>query len=212
MPSTFPAITLQPEQDRPSSRRGRRGQSLVEFALILPLFVIMLLSIIEFTFVFNALLAVNFASRDAALSAAEAGTMSGSDCVILKSVDAAIGPPTDDARIVSVTVYKTTPNGAQQGGATVYTRANSVNNTSICAPIDNTVLHYTRTSNGYPEATRCNILAGCDPNVVNDTVDNIAVRVTYTHQYVTPFRNFIGGSGGSLTFDRESVMRMEPVL
>ncbi len=211
MPSTFQTIKPLAEQDRPSSRRGRRGQSLVEFALILPLFVIMLLSIIEFTFVFNALLAVNFASRDAALSAAEAGTMSGGDCIILKSVDAAIGPPTDDSRIVSVTVYKTTPNGAQQGSATVYTRA-SVDNTSICAPIDNTVLHYTRTSNGYPEATRCNILAGCDPNVINDTVDNIAVRVTYTHQFVTPFRNFIGGPGGTLTFDRESVMRMEPVL
>jgi Flp pilus assembly protein TadG len=212
MPSTFQTIKLQTEPDRPSSRRGRRGQSLVEFALILPLFVIMLLSIIEFTFVFNALLAVNFASRDAALTAAEAGTMSGSDCVILKAVDAAIGPPTDDTRIVSVTVYKTTPNGTPQGGATVYTRNNAANNTSICAPIDNAVLHYTRTSNGYPEATRCNILAGCDPNVVNDTVDNIAVRVTYTHTYVTPFRNFIGGSGGTLTFDRESVMRMEPVL
>jgi Flp pilus assembly protein TadG len=212
MPSTLPVITLQTDQDRPSSRRGRRGQSLVEFALILPLFVVMLLSIIEFTFVFNALLAVNFASRDAALAAAEAGTMSGSDCVILKAVDAAIGPPTSDARVVSVTVYKTTPSGAQQGGATVYTRDNGVNNTSICAPIDNTVLHYTRSSNGYPEATRCNILAGCDPNVVNDTVDNIAVRVTYRHTYVTPFRNFIGGSEGTLTFDRESVMRMEPVL
>lgn len=198
-------------------RRGRptrlqRGQSLVEFALILPLFVIMLLSIIEFAFVFNALLAVNFASRDAALTAAEAGTMSGGDCVILKAVDAAVGPPADDARIVNVMVFKTTPSGVQQGSATVYTRDPSVDNTSICSAIDNTVLHYTRTANGYPEETRCNILAGCDPSVVNDTVDNVAVRVTYRHVYVTPFRNFIGGPGGNLTFDRESVMRMEPVL
>ena len=43
---------------------GPHGQSLVEFALVFPIFFILLLGIIEFAFVFNAMLAVNFASRE----------------------------------------------------------------------------------------------------------------------------------------------------
>jgi Flp pilus assembly protein TadG len=192
-------------------RHRTRGQSLVEFALVLPLFIILLLSLIEFAFVFNALLAVNFASRDAALAAAEAGDMTGADCVILKAVDAAIDTPADDGNIQSVTIYKASPNGAQLGSSTVYTRITGTNS-AICAGIDGSAIHYTRSANGYPETSRCNILAGCVPNVTNDTVDNIAVRVTFSHTYITPIRNFFGGPGGTLTFDRESVMRMEPVL
>ena len=44
------------------------------------------------------------------------------------------------------------------------------------------------------------------------TVDNVAVKVTYHHDWVTPLSNFIGGGPGGLTFDRDSVMRMEPIL
>ena len=69
--------------------KGSRGQSLVEFALVFPIFFTLLLGMIEFAFVFNAILAVNYAARDAALAAAEAGDRSGADCIIL---DASIGP------------------------------------------------------------------------------------------------------------------------
>ncbi len=65
--------------------RGDRGQSLVEFALVFPIFFTLLLGLIEFAFVFNAILAMNYAARDAALSAAEAGDRSGADCIILDS-------------------------------------------------------------------------------------------------------------------------------
>ena len=48
---------------------GPCGQSLVEFALVFPMFFILFLGVVEFAFAFNAILAVNFASRDAALCA-----------------------------------------------------------------------------------------------------------------------------------------------
>ena len=51
------------------------------------------LGIIEFAFAFNAILAVNFASRNAALYAAEAGTNAGGDCVILNSIEDDISAP-----------------------------------------------------------------------------------------------------------------------
>ena len=60
---------------RPPLRRGRlrprnRGQALVEFALVLPILVILLLSIIQFAFIFAAQTGVTNAVREAARLAA----------------------------------------------------------------------------------------------------------------------------------------------
>lgn len=196
-----------PSDDRAS---GRRGQSLVEFALIFPLFITMLMGIIEFAFVFNALLSVNYAARDAALAAAEAGNTTGADCVILSSVEDAVGSPTADDRILQVEIYKADADGDMIGSPTVFTRTD----TTTCTFVDGTTTSqpYERVSNGYAEADRCNILAGCDDSITTDSVDNIGVRITYEHSWVTPLQNYIGGGGGGLVFDRSSVMRMEPVL
>lgn len=190
-------------------REKSRGQALVEFALVFPIFFTLILGVIEFAFVFNALLSVNYAARDAALAAAEAGDTSGADCVILQAVESAMGPPTNENRIQSVEIYEANANGGQIGSPTTYTRTSS----TVCNFLDGTTatVPYNRTANGYPEANRCNILGGCDP-LLTDSVDNIAVRITYTHVWVTPLRNFVGGNPGGLTFDRSSVMRMEPIL
>ena len=189
-----------------------RGQAMVEFAI----FFTLVIGLIEFAFVFNALLSVNYSARDGALAAAEAGNLDGADCVIIEAVDNAIGPPTSDTRIQKIEIFKANPNGGMIGAATIFTRAESVNNTATCLHLDQSTIHYTKTQDGYPEGqypqgSRCNVLIGC-PLTNSASVDNIAVRVTYTHQYVTPLGNFSGGGSGSLTFSRTSVMRMEPVL
>lgn len=187
--------------------RPAEGQTLVEFAMVFPLFVTMIMGLIEFAFVFNALLSVNYSARDAALAAAEAGDGLGADCVILSAIDSAVGAPTSDDRINTVEIYKANPNGGMIGSPTVYTRSGSTS----CTFIDGTTVTvaYTLSANGYPESDRCNILGGCP---TSSTVDNIGVKVNYTHGWVTPLRNFIGGGPGGLTFDRSSIMRMEPVL
>ena len=194
----------------PRRRRRAEGQTLVEFALVFPIFVTLVMGLIEFSFVFNAMLSVNYAARDAALAAAEAGDTLGADCVVLSAIESAIGAPTADNRIQLVEIYETTPNGVMFGSPTTYTRTGS----QLCTFVDGSTstVPYTRTGNGYPEANRCNILGGCDVSNPNDTVDNIGVRITYTHAWVTPLRNFVGGGSGGLTFDRSSIMRMEPVL
>lgn len=195
----------------PRGSAGRRGQTLVEFALVFPLFFTLVLGLIEFGFVFNATLAVNYAARDAALAAAEAGSLLGADCVILKAVDNAIGSPAADDRIVRVEIYKANSNGAMIGSPTTYTRIGG-SNPAPCSGIDGSSVSYSLSANGYPELSRCNILAGCNPLDPADSVDTVAVRVSYTHGWVTPLQNFIGGGPGGLTFDRSSIMRMEPVL
>ncbi len=80
---------------RTAAPQASRGQALVEFSLVLPLFLTVMLGILEFGFAFNAVLAVNFASRNAALTAAEGGDAAGTDCLILRSVENDIGAPAD---------------------------------------------------------------------------------------------------------------------
>ena len=198
---------------RVADRSGDRsaGQTLVEFGLVFPMFVTLLMSVIEFAFVFNAILSVNYGARDAALNAAEAGNAAGADCVIIKAVEKAVGAPASATRIVNIQIYETSANGTQIGSATIYTRTGGANPVP-CLGVDGSTVPYTRSSDGYPEATRCNILAGCDPIDPFDSVDNVGVRVNYSHDWVTPLRNFIGGGAGTLDFDRSSVMRMEPIL
>ena len=207
-------MTLVSLRRRRSSRRRNRGQTLVEFALVFPIFIVLLLGLIEFAFVFNAMLATNFAARDAALAAAEVGDGSGGDCAILDAVEKALGPPADEGRIQSIEIFRAQPNGAMIGTPTTYVRAAP----RSCTFPDGTVATVPYTSapnpNGYPSVVRCNILngEGCPDPGPNRTVDNVAVRITYHHNWVTPLRTFVGGNPGGLTFDRSSVMRMEPIL
>jgi len=186
---------------------------LVEFALVFPMFFTMLLGLIEFALMFSATLNVNYSARDGALAAAEAGYAPGADCSVVLAVDDAVGPPANDANIQKIEIYKSSPTGVMLGTATVFTRNPAANNTTTCAALGGTSIKYDKTADGYPEASRCNTLSGCDPDpaVTTDSVDNVAVRVTYTHHFVTPLGNFAGGGGNSLTFDRSSVMRMEPI-
>ncbi len=198
-------------------RRGKApndrstGQTLVEFALVFPMFFILFLGVIEFAFAFNAILGVNFASRNAALAAAEAGASSGADCVILSGIEKDVAAPADHAHIIKVDIYRAKSNGDDYVPAqrTTYTRTGS----GPCTLPDGTTLYipYTRTANGYPELERCNILAGCPGPNNHTTIDHIGVRIYYDHRYVTPLTTFVG-TGDGIIFDRSNVMRMEPIL
>ena len=82
------------------SRSTSQGQAIVEFALIFPLFLTFLLGLIEFAFIFNGTLAVQFAAQNSALIAAEigdtpgsAGNLSVADCAILQEVERDLTPP-----------------------------------------------------------------------------------------------------------------------
>ena len=81
-----------------------------------------MLFIIEFAFVFSALLGVNYASRNAALIAAEAGNDQLADCVILQQVEDSIGAPGNKANVTTVTIYRTDQSGSTRLATLTYTR------------------------------------------------------------------------------------------
>jgi len=102
--------------------RSGAGQALVEFALIFPLFMALTLFIIEFAFVFSALLGVNYASRNGALMAAEAGNDVLADCVILQEVEKSMGAPGNKVNIQTVTIYRSDQSGSTRFATLIYTR------------------------------------------------------------------------------------------
>ena len=187
---------------------GARGQAVVEFSLVLPLFLTVMLGIIEFGFAFNSVLAVNFASRNAALTAAESGDAEGTDCLVLRTVERDVSAPADRSRIRQVDIFRADKNGALVGTATIYARDGGSTTCDYAGGLTVTV-PYSLLQDGYAEEDRCNTLAGCEDG---RTLDQVGVRISYNHTWVTPLRNFIGGNPGGFSFDRSNATRMEPVL
>ncbi len=189
------------------SRRSGRGQTLVEFTLVFPFFLILLFSVIEFAFALNALLSVDFATREAALAAAEAGTETNADCSILRAIERSVEPPADDRRLTQITIFKSNVNGQPLGPDMVYTRGGSLD----CPLADGTpaTLPYTYASGSYTPDTRCNTLAGC--GVGSPSVDTIGVEATYDYRWHTPLPNLWPQAGPGYVMTNGNAMRMEPV-
>jgi hypothetical protein len=187
----------------------------------------LLVGMVEFAFAFNAQLNVNFASRDAALLAAEAGNQNGSDCRILASVERNIGSPADDRRVTEVVVFRAnargiplTPSGGQGSAlanpttwmANVYARSGS----TTCTYPDGTSVTVPYTASGgndYPESARCNVVGGCPGFApARTTVDTIGVRIGYSYTWITGLPGLVSLGGSGYTFSTANTMRMEPVL
>src|SRR5664279_1461078 len=174
-----------------------RGQSLVEFALVFPLFWVVLVALIEFAFVFNAVLSVSFASRNAAVIAAEASNSSTADCSILKSIENDVNAPASAEQIQKVDIYWTDSNGvAQSGVITTYTRSTS---SSISCTVSGSTYNvpYVRTTNNYPYSLRCSTRNGCGGG--HTGLDTIGVKITYFYPFHTPYGAVLGGTGWTLS-------------
>ena len=186
--------------------RSEAGQAIVEFALLFPVLILLVLGIMEFSLVLNSRNTVLFASRDGSMLAAEGGNIDGTDCLVLRRIDSDIVSPSSTLRVQQVTIYWSDLNGDQIGSnQNIYARTGS---TSCDYPDGSTVtVPYTLTTAGYPESARCSTLAGCGGS--HTTVDTIGVRVTYQHFWATSFARF---GGSSVTFTETTILRAEPQL
>lgn len=187
-----------------SVRREDAGQSLVEFALVLPVLMMMILGLVEFALAFNSRDSVFFAARDGSMLAAEGGRIAGTDCVVLDRVERDIVSPAQPVRVQTVKIFWSDRNGVEQGGQeNLYTRGGSLtctygNGTSLTVP-------YSLTTALYVEADRCDVLAGCGGAHI--TPDNIGVTINYQHSWVSSFAQI---SLSGLVFNITSATRVEP--
>jgi hypothetical protein len=204
---------------RDDADRREAGQSLVEFALVIPMVMLLVMAVLEFALGFNAFVGLNRASQNAAHLAAITGNQLGADCLILREIEEDIQPPNDAAEIRSVIVERTALAGNVSYQQQTYTKPGSWD----CTLPDGTeiTVPYAPTANagglpGYPEEQRCPVLDGCaalDPP--RSTVDNVGVRVQYRHSWATPLSTIMdalpGGANG-WTFTQRNIFRMEPSL
>jgi hypothetical protein len=200
-------------------RENESGQGLVEFALVIPIVVVMLMALLETALALNASLAVNRASQHGAHLAASAGNIAGSDCLILTEIEQDMGVPNAAANIIEVIIERTALAGDTSFAQQTWNRSGA---TDCTMPDGSTQpVPYTLITAGYPEAQRCTVLGGC-PSLTpaRTTVDNIGVGIRYRHDWVTPLNGALnllvtGGAGsdsGGWDFQQRNIVRMEPTL
>jgi Flp pilus assembly protein TadG len=202
------------------SRRRReraRGQSLVEFSVIVPVFLLILLGMLEFGFAFDQAMTITYASREGARSGAAFanGNTTSMPCATSTDVDKHIvaavqrvlqgpGSRITSSRISEIRIYKADSSGNQIGAqANIWTFANNAG-----PVVDGQPLDWNPTTTNWNACTRVNAWVGATPP------DSIGIRVQYTYDFVTPLslitRFFGPGSTTTLSITDRSVMALNP--
>lgn len=188
---------------------AQAGQGLVELSLILPVFLLLLLGMLEFGFVFDHNISLTYATREGARVGAALVNGGGSlgcggsnspnaasvDPAIIAAVDRVLsspGSPIDRSAIGEIRIYKSTSSGDQQGSFVnrwLYSGGTFVPDMSL---------------QNWPACSR----------TFASPPDSVGVSITYTYTLGTPLSgivSFMGGSApGTLGMHDRTVMAMNP--
>lgn len=179
---------------------------------MLPLYLFLLIAIIEFAFAFSTLNALSFAARDIARVGVEGGDRQGTDCSMLEDLESAFGASSDRAGISTVEIFWSDENGAVLSGAVnTYQRTGSTTCTTVQGAT--ITLPYTLAAgSSYPESSRCTVVIGCPAMTpAHPAVDTLGVRITYGYSWKTPLSAFLQ-MAPTITMRGDQQMRIEPVL
>lgn len=181
---------------RRERRRGRdatSGQTLVEFALVLPLFTMLMMGVLEFGFLYNNLLTIQFAARQGVSAAAQAGAVDGADCSILNAVEDALSAPIDRSEIAAVEIFLSDASGDPvPGRMNTYIRAGT-----LTCPGTGDQPYTLLGAEGYAQIDRIDTLAA--------GLEVIGVRIDYDYHGITPI-----GAGRVWALTDGATLRMEP--
>jgi hypothetical protein len=186
---------------------------LVEFALAIPLVLLLFMGVIELALGFNAFIGLNRASQHAAHLASIAGPQEGADCLILQQIEQDVSAPNNREAIEFVLIQQTSLTGNFARRENRWER----NGTTPDCELPNgeliSVPYVLADGSDYPESERCSALKGCGDG--HSTVDNIAVGIRYRHDWITPLAAIITSlPGGKLgwNFTQRNIFRIEPTL
>ena len=178
---------------RPFSKSKEQGSTLVEFAVIFPLIIMLVMGIAEFSLAFKDWLTINHASREGARAGATAANDISADMQVLNAIEAAVTGG-DLNSIVDVKIKD--PDGVQ---STTYTYTGNV----TCA--------WTPCPDPYAGAPPLYAPPYQAPNYLPESRDvtapkpgRLQVSVTLTHQW------FTGLFGSTTTWTADTFMRLEP--
>ena len=204
-----------------SGLRGRngweRGQGLVEFSFLFPFFILLLVGMLEFGFVFDHLLTIQYASREGArvgsalahgggplgCGAGQSPNAGAVDPLVVAAVTRVLlspGSRVDIAEIPQIRIFKADANGNQVGtSVNVWTYSPGAGPTVDGRPLD-----YSPSSTGWAACSRSN---GYPP-------DSIGIFLGYTYRMQTALGSvlgFFGGTGSStIAISGQTVMALNP--
>lgn len=183
----------------------RTGQALVEFAVVLPVFLLILLGIVEFGFAFAHHITMEYATREGARMGA--GLANGSDAFDCKDVDGhvvaavqrvltASGSQLDVSQIGEIRIYKAGANGEESGPTNIWTPGTG-------PKVEGAHLLFKHSSGSWDACARSNAGLGL--------TDSIGVSVVYDYRYITPLGTLTGLVGTPvLTMGDRTVMALNP--
>jgi hypothetical protein len=182
-----------------------RGQSMVEMALILPVLVMIVIGTLEFGFVFDHHLTLEYATREGARAGAALahGGTGPPGCANASQVDPRIiaavqrvltspGSPIALNRVSEIHIYRAGPDG-EELQVNVWRYSAGMGPT-----VDGVPLNFVQFSAAWP---------ACNRNNTAVNTDSVGVSIAYTYDLQTPFR-FVLGAGLSMA-DR-TVMQLNP--
>jgi Flp pilus assembly protein TadG len=192
-----------------SSTSAARGQSLVEFSMVVPVFLLLILGMLEFGIAFTHDQTLAYATREGARTGAAlaVGTTSypcstaDFDSPVIAAVQRILesaGSPVDVSK-VGITIYKAKADGTSTGATNTWVYAKGGG-----PVVDGVPLDFKQTSAGWPPCSRVN----------GDPADAMGVAITYEYDFRTAlggmFRFFGGSSWSSLTMSDKTVMNLNP--
>ena len=203
--------------------RRESGQGLVEFALLVPVFLLILLGMLEFGFAFNHNLTLEAATREGARAGAAMAdgsqkdlttcgdgttlTAANVDPLIIAAVQRVLNSPgsmIDKSQVTSITIYEVTYSGTVTGLQNVWTKNLGAGPAIPCVSPTQNLDFSPPASPGWPAASRT---LGAMP-------DSIGVRIGYTYQFRSALggilRFFGGSSWSQITMTDSTVMALEP--
>lgn len=174
-------------------RRRERGQTLVEFALVAPLLLLVIFGTIEFCFLYQSLNTVDFAAREGARVGAVLGpTDVNADSKIIQAIFSATSNGTGllFSQIKMIEIFKSSENGSVPAALT------------SCASAPNEDVY-----DG--QGNQCGTL-NWPPSMRNATfnaADYLGVRITFAYNWVT---SFVSAARGQFTLTSVSIQLIEP--
>jgi hypothetical protein len=204
----------------PAPRRSKEvGQGLVEFTLVLPIFLLLVMVMFEFGFAYNHNLTLGLASREGArtgASLANGGVVdcsggndpSGVDAQIIAGLQRILKSPGSDVvmtDIQSVRIYKADATGAQIGSyVNVWAYAGVGAGPDVDPGAGVEKIDFTQSSVAWPACSRLN---GGSP-------DSIGVQIRYTYRLETPLAGIVsvlrGNQPTTIAMNDQTVMVLNP--
>jgi Flp pilus assembly protein TadG len=199
-----------------NGRLRERGQSLLEFALVLPLMLLILTGILEFGVAFNHNLTLEYATREGARTGAALAD-GGGDAAVCSTIDAQIvaavqrvltapGSAVVLSRVSSVSIWRSTASGQTDASVGVFTWVNTGPSTG--PTVDSQSLTFS------PPSPLPGSWQPCSRVSAGATPDSIGVSLSYTYNMTSPMGSimrFFGGPGAAaLPMADRTVMALNP--